>query len=392
MSNGTEVTLFSDKGGLPAHLADLNDEANTNIIPRETIPQLSFRGKVWRVVTSAGEDIVYKTVNGQPTDEPASVVGLVILDYNKNRSRAFFEGAYEEGKSIAPSCWSNDGVLPHDTVQVKQHPTCAGCPQAAKGSRISDSGKELTACSTFRRVAVVPIQNTKHEPLLLRLPQTSCWDKDAEEFAKSNFFAFDQYMDVLRRRGINHTAAIVTKIKFDPRTAYPKLLFAAMDFTPADVYADISASLANRDAIEKILNADPNNQVVDSIAAAETATAEEAPPAATPAPPPPAARPTATPRATVKPGPKPAAPKPAAPPPPPPPTVSSDDDDAELMGRAAPAAAAAVAQAARPAPGNAARPATAPKATAAKPAEPVQVVSGDKGSGIGDLLSAWENE
>jgi hypothetical protein len=50
-----------------------------------------------------------------------------------------------------------------------------------------------------------------------------------------------------------------------------------------------------------------------------------------------------------------------------------------------------VAQAARPAPGNAARPA-GPKATAAKPAEPVQVVSGEKGSGIGDLLSAWENE
>ena len=53
MSNGTEVTLFSDRGGLPAHLADLNDEANTNIIPRETIPppcagfSRSFRAASW---------------------------------------------------------------------------------------------------------------------------------------------------------------------------------------------------------------------------------------------------------------------------------------------------------------------------------------------------------
>lgn len=360
--NTTAVTMFDQKA-LPAHLADFAEE--TNIVVRERIPQLSFRGKVWRVVVDGEENIV----NKPGTDDPASVVAGVILDYNKARSRAFFAGAYVDGQSSAPTCWSHDGVTPHESVKEKQAPTCASCPQSAKGSKITDAGKETTACSQFKRAAFVPLANIKHTPLLLKIPQTSIWDKDAEAEAAKGFFAFDQYLDMLKRNRVMHTAQVVTKIKFDPRTAYPKLLFGPLDWLPSQLTDDVKAHLADKDNLNTILNVDPEGLP----AAAETAAGGApavAPATGAPKTPAPAAK----------------APAPAKP--------AEEDDDAALMGQfAAPAAApvkpaaaakAAVAKAA-------AKPAAAAKAA---PAPAAEVVTADnaKADGIGDLLSAWADE
>jgi septal ring-binding cell division protein DamX len=225
---------------------------------------------------------------------------------------------------------------------------------------VTDAGKEVTACSQFKRVAFVPIQNTKHPMLLLKLPQTSIWDKDAEEWAAKGWYAFDQYLDLLLRRGVNHTASVVTKIRFDPRTAYPKLLFGPLDWVPQEVVADIKEQLANKDQINKILNVDPSGVDPDA-----PATAPAAPAAAAPA-------------------------KAATPPAPPP-----EDDDAGAMMAAvtgkAPAAPPAPAKPAARA-GKPAAPAAA-KPNGAKAAEP-QVVTpaSPKSSGIKDLLSSWSDE
>lgn len=357
---GTEVTLFSDKGSLPAHLADINEV--TNIEVRESIPQLSFRGKTWRIVMGGEETVV----NRPGTDDPATMVAGVFLDYNKTRSRAYFAGAYEEGKTAAPTCWSHDGVKPHSSVKEKQADTCANCPQAAKGSKITDAGKEVTACSQFKRVAFVPIQDTKHPPLLLKLPQTSIWDKDADEWAAKGWYAFDQYLDMLKRRGVNHTASVVTKIRFDPRPSYPKLLFGPLDWVPAEVVDDIKAQLADKDAINKILSVDPSGADPNAGPAPEATAAPAAAAAPAKAPPAPA---------------KPAAPK-------------DDDEDAALMAAVKPAAAPA-----KPAGKPAAKPATKPTATAAAPAQQApapatEVVNADspKASGITDLLNSWSED
>lgn len=361
----TALTPFQQSAGLPAHLADINE--NTNIVERESIPQLSFRGKVWRIVI-AGEETIVKRSDGEPS---STVIG-VILDYNKARSRAFFEGAYVEGQASKPTCWSHDGVVPHESVVDKQAATCASCPQSAKGSKVTPDGKQVTACSQFKRAVFVPIANTKFQPLLLKLPQTSIWDKDGKENEAAGFYAFDQYLDFLKRKGVNHTAAVVTKIKFDQRNSYPKLLFGPMDWLPEGNVQDIKDQLAKVDELNKILNVDPAGGEPGADAAAEAGAA--------PATAAPAAKPAAA---------KPAAPKPA---PPPPPAPKPDDDDAGAGSfGAAPAAPAAPAVAPKPA----AKP-VAPKpapAAAAAPAAPEVVAEGDaKAAGIGALLSAWDNE
>lgn len=349
----TAVTLFEDKGQLPAYLADINEE--TNIVTRERIDALSFRGKVWRVILDGNETIVQKS-----DGEPATAVAGVILDYNKNRSRAYFAGAYVEGQTSMPDCWSPDGVKPDPKVKEPQSEACATCPMSMKGSKVVD-GKEMTACSQFKRAVFVPITNTKHPPLLLKLPATSIWDKDAEEFAAKGFYAFDQYLDMLKRRGVNHTAAVVTKIKFDPRTSYPKLLFGPLDWVPAAAVADIKEHLANKELIDKILNVDPSGEIEATI---PVKTNGEAAPAA-----PAAAKPAAASKGSSKPAAKPAAP-----------AVDPDDDLPAGFGGTTPQA--------KPA----AKATTKSVKPAAAPA--VEVVTGDNGkdNGIGDLLGNWESD
>lgn len=366
----TAVTLFGsteDKLPVPAHLAEFS-EMDTNIITRERVPQLSFRGKVWRVVVDGEETIVTKG-----DGEPAAVVAGVIVDYNKARSRSYFAGGFDENKPAAPKCWSHDGVKPHSSVREPESITCAACPQSAKGSKVTDAGKEVTACSQFKRAAFVPLANLKHKPVLLKLPQTSIWDKDAEAEALKGFYAFDQYLDMLKRRGVNHTAQVVTKIKFDARTAYPKLLFGPMDWLPPVAVAVIKDHLADKAHLDKILSVDPEGKEADGAAApaGNGSAAAPAPAAAPKAPPAPAKAP-------------------------PPPKPAEEDDDAALMAQmsteakpAAPAVAKAPAPAAKAKPAAKAAPAAAPITAPA-----AEVVDGDspKASGIGDLLSSWGDE
>jgi hypothetical protein len=362
MSNVQQLTLF-DNAPLPAYLADLN--AVGNIVERETVPQLSFRGKVWRVVVKGEEKIVTK-----PDGEPAQSVGVVILEYNKARSRAYFEGAYEEGKSAKPVCWSHDGIVPHETVADKQSPTCASCQWSVKGSRISESKKELTACAQFKRVAVVPIQDTKFTPLLLKIPQTSMWDPEGDEYAAQGFYAYDQYMDFLKRRNVNHTASVVTKVKFDARTAYPKLLFAAAAYLPEANRPDIIEQLANVDELNKLLNVDPTGTEVGGEVAGDVG--EQA------------AAPAAAPRAATKPPPPKAAPKPAPPPPPAPPP----EDEMGTFGTAPAAATPPPVRAVKAvAPIKAVKPAAAPAAPAAAEVVP----EGVRSDAIAGMLASWDD-
>jgi hypothetical protein len=319
----TSLTLFDQP--VPAAIQAAFGELS-NIPEKQSTPQLSFRGKVFRVVMDGEENVVKNSAG-----DPVQSVRVIVLKINSDRSRAYFEGQYEEGKSQTPICWSNDGKTPDASIAEPQAQSCAACPQAAKGSKVSDSGKAMAACGTFRRVAIVPTANLDHEPLLLKIPQTSIWDKDNAENEKTGFYAFDQYLDFLRKRGVNHTGAVMTKIKFDPRPSYPKLLFGADNWTPTDWHPKIKAliddprldTLINTTAFEAAVRATPAAAAPADDEPVMPTKAAVAAPAVTKTVPPPTAK-------RAPPPPKKAAPKPAEP-----------DDEAVMPskgnGKAAPA-------------------------------------------------------
>lgn len=225
-----EVSVLDqfDPGKLPAHLADMAEDSN--IAPKMTVPSLSYEGKTWTVIKD-GEKKKLTRKNEDGDVEPITTFQGVILGYAEKRGRAYYEGTYDPNKISTPACWSHDGVMPDDSVSEPVHPKCDGCPMAAKGSRQTDQGKATVACSQHRMLAVVPAAKLDFQPLRMKLAITSDWDKDGSE---PGWYAFQQYLDQFRAKKVPHTAMVVTKFRFDPNVAFPKVLFQPARWLTAD--------------------------------------------------------------------------------------------------------------------------------------------------------------
>lgn len=249
---GNDVALFDPKANMPAHIANFfGSEGGSNIDNRSAVPSLSPEGKMWTISLNGTKTKLEKR-NADGDVEPVNIMRVVIVDYAKRRGRAYYEGAYDPANVGSPVCWSDDGIKPDDTVVKKQHPTCEGCPMSIKGSKVSDNGKAITACSQHRMLAVVPAHKLDFEPLRLKIAITSDWDKQSPEMAAQGWHGFQNYTDFLKSRGVQHTAALVTKMKFDPNAAYPKIFFAADRWLEPAEIAQV-APLTKDDAVKQLL-------------------------------------------------------------------------------------------------------------------------------------------
>lgn len=225
---------------LPAYLAEALGDLGTNIPDRQTVPSLSYEGKVWQIIKD-GNKTKLQVQNADGDMVPVPIMRVVILNFNADRGRAYYPGTYNPAASAAPTCWSADGKAPDPSVREKQSAACNGCPMSIKGSKVQD-GKEMVACSAHRMIAVVPGHDILFDPLRLKIAVTSDYDK---ELVEHGWFAFRQYVDYLKSRGITHTALVITKIKFDMQAQYPKLLFALDRALTMDEVGQMKQALAN---------------------------------------------------------------------------------------------------------------------------------------------------
>lgn len=243
---GTGLTLFNTPAGaLPAHIANFFDTEGTNIVPKTTVPSLSPEGKVWTISVDGQKNKMQRR-NTDGDLEPLPIMKAIVLDYAKRRGRAYYEGDYDPAKASAPLCWSDDGEEPDSSLpgpfpagtavepgsSRKISAKCASCPMAVKGSKVTPQGKAVSACSQHLMLAVLPdpalgLPERLVIPLRFKIAMTSIWDKQSPAQEQQGWLAFDNYVDWLNARGCKHTAAIVTKLKFDPDAAFPKVFFAS---------------------------------------------------------------------------------------------------------------------------------------------------------------------
>ncbi len=249
----TAVTLFNnDKAiAVPDHIRNRGN-VTPDVIATESIPAITFRGSKWRLRKGDEEVLITKTVDGEQIPIPS--ISVVVVGTNPKRSRYYFEGAFVEGENKSPTCWSTFGDEPDADVVNKQAATCASCKWSVKGSKITEAGKEVTACQGAKRLAVVPVGllASAESAFILKVPQTSLWDKDNKEAEAAQKFAWDQYMKFLMNRGVQELRTLVTKISFDPNTAYPKLLFQAARWTTAEELAKADELFAS-DSVQSII-------------------------------------------------------------------------------------------------------------------------------------------
>jgi hypothetical protein len=303
---GTGLAVFDPKASAPAHVAHFFDDAGTNIAPRTTVPSLSPEGKTWTISIN-GQKTKLQRYNTDGDLEPLPIFKAVILDYAKQRGRAYYEGEYDPAKVSAPVCWSDDGVTPDASLpgpfaagtavepgsSRKISVACANCPMAVKGSKvIPGTNKAVTACSQHRMLALVPdpaLGLKDIPPLRLKIAMTSDWDKQSPDQEQQGWFAFSNFVDWLVARNVKHTAALVTKMKFDPEAAYPKVFFSAERYLDANELS-VVGPLSKTDEVKKLLGGTWTPAGVDGVpkdqqtlAGAQPATDQLAVPPAAPA-------------------------------------------------------------------------------------------------------------
>ena len=300
-----------ESGNLPAFLqnraAAVTNELGANV--GAGFPVMSIKGKGFTLVVGGERTPL---LNPNDPDEMATSIQVVLLKANAGLSKVFYANGYVEGSTENPDCYSHDGIAPDASVERKQSSKCATCPKNAWGSKVSDAGKKLKACSDSRRVAIAN-PDKLDEPILLRVPAAT-------------LKPLAEYGAMLAKRQAPYNA-VVTKIGFDHESASPKLTFRPVGWLTDVQYQQVEAVVAG-DVVEAILGAAGTAPVADGMDALDEGTAPAAAKAPAPAPAPApksAARPKPAPAAAPKPAP---APEPA---PAPAPVVTDAGDDLEAQ-------------------------------------------------------------
>jgi hypothetical protein len=272
---------FDDNMQLPAELAALGGDEEWGSGQVGGFPVISLEGKHFTVQRGETSQML---MNPNDPDEPASSIEVVILRTHKGTAKTYYEGKYVQGSSDKPTCYSNDGVTPATDAQKPQSKTCAVCPHNQWGSRITEAGTKGKACNDVKRLAVAaPTQ--LNDPMLLRLPPTT-------------LKPWDQYVDMLNKRGGYKPAQVVTKIRFDPDVVHQQLAFKPVALISAAMAQEVVAerdSLVVRNIIGVGPDAGPPVNLApvpaaapapapEAPAKAEKKAASAAPPPAAPAP------------------------------------------------------------------------------------------------------------
>ncbi len=261
MSNA--LTLF-DQGAVPAHITAFT-ETHTNVEERETVPSLSYEGKVWSVIVD-GQKTQLTRKNEEGDKEPLSIFKGVVLDWARRRGRALYAKRDPESGAISfpnytaqtvlpPMCWSDDGLnagIKGSAPFPGWTGKCDGCPMAAKNSKVDSDGKGRVACSQHRMLAVIPqTKALDFRPLRLKIAMTSDWDDNPAQEAEG-WFSWSKLVDMMRKKGVTHTASFIIKMKMDPNVAWPKVVFSTDRWLTSDEIA-IVAPVTESDEVKGLL-------------------------------------------------------------------------------------------------------------------------------------------
>lgn len=231
----TGMVLFGGK--LPAHLQGLEMDATTKALAGGGGGggrRISIRGAVFRMIVDGK----------QVAENEDRAMNVVIVAAAPTVNRQFYEGTYEEGVAIAPACFSSDGKTPDKDVAVPQSATCAACPQNISGSGQGDS----RACRYQQRLAVV-LEGEMDGPVYqLALPATSLFGKGEANATKLPLQAYARY---LAENGLPITS-VVTEMRFDTKSATPKLTFKALRPLSAEEYETVKEQGQSAEAHQAI--------------------------------------------------------------------------------------------------------------------------------------------
>ena len=159
-------------------------------------------------------------------------MNIIFVKMAHDPSRTFYAEAYKEGEKVSPTCWSSDSKKPDADVKSPVATTCDQCPNSAKGSGTGGVG---TSCRLSWRTAVVLPNDPKGDIMQLVIPATSAFGKE-----DSGRWPFKDYINMLAQNNVS-AGRVVTKMQFDTKTKYAKVLFSPSAAVAEEDYETVKA-------------------------------------------------------------------------------------------------------------------------------------------------------
>ena len=264
MSN--EVAVI-DGHAIPAHImarmgqtSALTTSLAGGLGGGEALPRISIKGSRFRIVE-----------NGEETVLPVTHLDVVVVGANPRLSKQFYAKAWDPDDVGAPTCKSIGGIAPDDDSEEKQNDLCATCPHIAWGSKTGPQGQKLKACADLKRLAVVSPEDLDGPIYLLQVTPAAIKGLNA-------------YQKGLSSRGIA-PEVVKTRITFDIKASFPKLVFGLGGFLEEDDIAKVDDIIAGHQV--KIVTGEPDPTLIQTTAVVTQAKpnlVKPAPTAAAPAP------------------------------------------------------------------------------------------------------------
>jgi len=203
---------------VPAHLAGrvgvpsiLSAALTGGLSSGQSFPRISIKGSRFRIVEGDTETVLDSTN-----------LDVVVVGANPRLSKTWYAKAWtKDSEPVAPDCFSLDGIGPDQESTDPQNDLCASCPQNAWGSKVTDAGQQIKACSDNKRLAVVSADDTSGPIYLLSVTPAA-------------LKGLNQYQKELSVRGIP-PEIVKTRVSFDTDASFPKLKFTFGGFLDADV-------------------------------------------------------------------------------------------------------------------------------------------------------------
>jgi len=152
-------------------------------------------------------------------------MNIIFVKMAHSASRQCYEGTYEEGKVASP-------VKPDEDVEHPCAPSCDVCPNSAKGSNDSGVGAK---CKLSWRTAVVLPQDPSGDVLEFVIPAASTFGKE-----ENGRWPFKSYIGMLANNNVSK-GRVVTKVQFDTKVQFPKVLFSPSGAVDPNDYDTVAA-------------------------------------------------------------------------------------------------------------------------------------------------------
>lgn len=207
----------------------------------ESYPRISIKGARFRIVEGDTETVM-----------DSVELDVIVVGANPRVSKTWYAKQWTpDAEPSAPDCFSLDGIGPDPQSTQPQNDLCASCPQNAWGSKVTQQGQQIKACSDKKRLAIVSADDPEGPVYLL-------------EVTPAALKGLNQYQKELSHRGLP-PEIVRTKISFDTDASFPKLKFGFGGFIDADVQPVVD-SLFGSDAVKEITGESPRVQAVPQIA------------------------------------------------------------------------------------------------------------------------------